>query len=421
MNNNRFCWLVIVALGVGLHADSAANMAAAQTGQAPVVPRPVNQLEELPPPIESAGQPVIRNETRVSSAAAVRIKDITRVQGYRTNKLIGMGLVAGLQGTGGKNPATRQFALNMLERLGNRADPIQRAAIRLDALDKTDNLSVVAVSAEVDVSRHRQGNRIDVIVSAFDNATSLQGGVLIMTPLKGVDGEVYALADGPVSIGGFSFSGDAASVQKNHPTTGRIPGGATIEKDICLDPVKIRDWFGMNLLNPDLETASRIVNAINKYWMDHAQLVDGGSVQVSVPAEYRRNPNHFIALVQSIRVVPDIEARVVINERTGTVVIGDDVRLKRVAITHANLSVITGESPQVSQPAPFSPGVTTVVPRTDIEVVEDKGLVNVIDQPVTVGDLARALNALGVTPRDLSAIFQQLKASGALQAKLEFN
>ena len=356
-----------------------------------------------------------------NSQVAVRIKDLTRVQGRRTNKLTGMGLVSGLNGTGSKNPLTREFALNMLERFDLRADPQARALIRLRGLDKTDNLSVVTVTAEVDISLHKQGNPIDVTVSTFDDASSLQGGVLMLTPLYGVDGEVYAIANGPVSVGGFSFSGEASSVQQNHPTTGRIPNGATIEKDICDPLLGLSDRFRLNLTSPDLETAARMVKAINGFWPGFAKMFDAGVLEVRIPDQFLQRQNEFIALVQSIRVVPDYEARVVINERTGTIVVGANVRLSKVAISHANLSVVTSESPMVSQPAPFSEGVTAIVPRTTIDVQEGTAPINVIDSPVTVGDLAAALNAMGVTPRDLSSIFQQLKVSGALHAKLIFN
>ena len=193
-----------------------------------------------------------------AQSGLVRIKDITYIEGQRINRFTGMGLITGLNGTGGKNPATRQYALSLFERFGQRADSSLRNNIRTDALDKTDNLAVVTVVAEVSVSDHRKGKRVDVIVSAFDDASSLQGGVLMATPLYGYDGEVYAVAGGPVSIGGFSFSGDAASVQKNHPTTGRIQGGGVIEKSICKEPFAPHGEYVLNLLDPDLETAARI-------------------------------------------------------------------------------------------------------------------------------------------------------------------
>lgn len=376
-------------------------------------------LENLPAPSSTPRQLQPVAPVRYQSPG-VRIKDITRVEGSRTNKLTGMGLVTGLNGTGGKNPVTRQFALNMLERFDLRADPDERASIRASGLDKTENLSVVTVTAEVDVMQHKVGNPIDVTVSIFDDASNLQGGILMLTPLYGVDGEVYAVANGPISTGGFSFSGDAASVQQNHPTTGRIVNGATIEKDICDSTFRPTTHFRLNIVSPDLQTARRIADAVNEHWPGQARLYDGGAVDIQIPIEYRANPNLFIAEVQALRVVPDIEARVVINERTGTIIVGENVQLSRVAISHANLSVITGETPLVSQPAPFSQGQTAVVPRTDIEVNEGVSPLTVFDQPVTVGELARALNAMGVPPRDLSSIFQQLKQSGALHAKLVF-
>jgi len=398
-----------------------------------LVAAPQQFTEELPPPTAmlnpsaaalgtNGGMSLPTNRGyNANSQVSVRIKDLTRVQGRRTNKLTGMGLVSGLNGTGSKNPVTREFALNMLERFDLRSDPDSRALIRMRGLDKTDNLSVVTVTAEVDISLHKQGNPIDVTVSTFDDASSLQGGVLMLTPLYGVDGEVYAIANGPVSVGGFSFSGEAASVQQNHPTTGRIPNGATIERDICDNLLAPLDRFRLNLTSPDLETAARMVNAINGFWPGFAKMYDAGVLEIRIPEPFLQRQNEFIALVQSIRVVPDYEARVVINERTGTIVVGKNVRLSKVAISHANLSVVTSESPIVAQPAPFSEGVTAIVPRTTIDVQEGSAPINVIDSPVTVGDLAAALNAMGVTPRDLSSIFQQLKVSGALHAKLIFN
>ncbi|MGI9516989.1 MAG: flagellar basal body P-ring protein FlgI [Pirellulaceae bacterium] len=358
--------------------------------------------------------------TRVSpvSAAEVRIKDIITVQGDRVNKLTGMGLVTGLDGTGGTSPVTRQFAQNMLQRFGLRADPRLRELIRTDTQEKTDNLSVVVVTAELSPFA-KIGSRIDVTVSAFDDAESLQGGTLVMTPLVGVDKEIYAMASGPLTIGGFSFSGDAASVQKNHPTTGRVVNGAVVEEEI---PAFIGATHCLRFLlrDADFETARRITEAINIHIPDTAKTLDAGTVEVHPPNDIE-DVQGFIGKIGLLSVVPDVPARVVINERTGTVVLGSKVRIDKVAITHGNISVTTSETPVVSQPAPFSErGRTEVVPRTDISAEEENRSMQVIDEPVTVGDLARALNALGVTPRDLSAIFQNLKASGALHAELEF-
>ncbi|MEX2285675.1 MAG: flagellar basal body P-ring protein FlgI [Planctomycetaceae bacterium] len=351
--------------------------------------------------------------------ADVRIKDITDVEGVRTNKLFGIGLVTGLNGTGGKSPITRQFAQNMLQRLGVRSDAEKRDAVADDAKQKTDNLSVVIVTAELPPFA-RTGGRIDVTVSAFDEATSLQGGQLVPTPLIGIDDHVYAMASGPVSTGGFSFKGDAASVQKNHPTAGRIPNGAIIEEE-SLATICSNGHVRLLIRNPDFETARRIAAAIDEKFPGSAKALDAGTIELRIPDELHCDTSGFLGLVGNLRVTPDFPARVVINERTGTVVVGDNVRLSRVAITHANLAVITSEFEQVSQPLPFSKGgTTTTVPRTQLDVTDEKRAVQVVEEVPTVGDLARALNALGIAPRDLSAIFQQLKQAGALQAELEF-
>lgn len=353
-----------------------------------------------------------------SLLADVRIRDITTVSGVRKNQLVGMGLVTGLNGTGGKSPVTRRFALNMLQRFGVRSDPELRARIENDTAQKTDNISVVTVTADLD-SFAKEGSRIDVLVSTFDDAQSLQGGQLIMTPLFGADGQVYAVASGPISIGGFSFSGTAARVQKNHPTTGRIPNGATVELETCTT-LGEEGVIRLLLSNAGFETARRISKAINQVYPQSALAIDAATIEVIVPFALQPTVSDFIARVGNLTVVPDVPARVIINERTGTVIVGDHVQLSRVLITHSNLAVSTVESPVVSQPAPFSPGETAVVPRTDVIVEEENNPVSLIEATTTVGDLAQALNALGVSPRDLSSIFQQLKESGALHAELEF-
>lgn len=353
-----------------------------------------------------------------ASASGVRIKDITHVHGDRNNQLVGLGLVTGLNGTGGNSPVTRQFALNMEQRLGLRSDPATRARLDFDTTRKTDNLSVVIVTANLP-SFAKDGSEIDVTVAAYDDASSLQGGILVRTPLYGVDGEVYAVASGPVSIGGFSFSGTAGSVQQNHPTSGRIVGGGTIEKETCT-PIGLDGMVRLILKSPDYETARRMVEAINMVAVNSARVIDPSTIEATVPPNYYGKPSDWIGRIGSLEVHPDVPARVVINERTGTVVIGENVRISRVLITHSNLTVITTETPQVSQPAPFSEGQTAVVPRTEIDVTEDGIAVTEVKPNVTVGDLAFALNTLGVAPRDLSSIFQQLKESGALHAELEF-
>ena len=354
----------------------------------------------------------------VRATDEVRIRDLTEVEGVRTNQLVGLGLVTGLNGTGGKSPITRQLALNLIQRYGLRVDPEIRARLRNDTSEKTDNLSVVTVTADLPAFA-RNGQTIDVLVSTFDDAKNLAGGQLIMTAMKGVDGEIYAVASGAISTGGFAFSGDAAGAQKNHPTTGRIPNGATIERETCT-PIGQNGVVRMLLRQSDFETARRIALAINTEYPAVARAIDSTTIEINVPTLHTDDVPAFIGRVGNLKVIPDRPARVVINERTGTVIIGENVRLARVLITHANLSIMTAETPEVSQPNPFSQGQTTVVPRTQMDVLEEKAFVNEIDRQSTVGDLATALNALGVTPRDLSSIFQQLKESGALHAELLF-
>lgn len=350
----------------------------------------------------------------------VRIKDITAVAGMSPTTISGFGLVSGLSNTGAKNPTTRQAALNVLEKYGLRADPNLRQSIRNDAQEKTNSLSIVWVVAEIQPFAG-EGSKVDVTVSVWDDASSLQGGVLLPTALTGDDNEVIAMAQGALTIGGFSASGQAATVTKNHQTVGRIANGATIKKEICQQAIGLDGTVKLMLRQPDFENARRISDAINQKMPRTAYTPNPGTVLMRVPRTFHNDVIEFVSIVQSLRVVPDVQAKVVINERTGTVIIGDNVRLSRVGITHAGLSVITGESPQVVQPAPFSQGKTAIVPRTDLDVLEGQDAVRVIDEPATVGELARALNALGATPRDLSAIFQALKSNGALHAELEFN
>lgn len=356
-------------------------------------------------------------ETCRAAGTIVRVKDITRVEGERENVLVGLGLVTGLQGTGGKNPITREFILNLTQKFGIRAEPELIARLRNDTADKSDNTSVVVVMANLRTGK-KPGERIDVLVSTMDDAKSLNGGVLLPTPLVAVDGQVYALGSGPVTIGGFTFSGEAASVQKNHPTTGRISNGATVEKETFAEPL-VPGRIQLLLLNPDYETARRIAGAANAKFPGTAGVLDSGTVQLAPPPTWTAVARDFAAEVQQLTVVPDNVARIIINERTGTVIIGENVRLSQVLINHANLAISTAETPEVSQPAPFSEGETTVVPRTTVDVIEEKKPLTVIPETATVHDLAQALNALGVSPRDLSSIFQQLKESGALQAELE--
>lgn len=358
----------------------------------------------IEPGLVSAGNP------------SVRIKDITTIKGEHPNAISGFGLVYGLAGTGGSSPTTKQFALQVLQKMGNRANPLLRENIQ-QSQEKTDNMSVVRV--QVVLPPHaKEGQRIDVLVAAFDNAKSLNGGILAETELLGVDGEVYAIASGPVSLNGGDFGGAASSITKNHPTTGRVPMGGVVEAEV---PVRIFEGevFSFLLRSPQFATADRMCKAINMYSPGCSAVIDPATVAVRLPSSALAEPYRFISECQELLVEPGTVARVVINERTGTIVFGSDVRLSQVAITHGNLIVSTVETPEVSQPNPFSNGETAVVPRTATDVLEQKAAINVIEETVTVGDLAAALNALGVSPRDLSSIFQMLKESGALHAELE--
>jgi len=346
----------------------------------------------------------------------VRIRDITQIAGEHPNQLTGMGLVIGLAGTGGNSQTTKQFALNLLQKMGNRADPGLRENIQRSQ-EKTDNMSVSLIT--VTLPPHaKKGQRIDVTVSAFDNAKSLTGGILVATELYGPDGEVYVIASGPISLNGGDFGGQAASVVKNHPTTGRIPGGGTVEEEVPCTVFK-NGIFELLLRSPHYMTAMNIAAAINLYSPGTAIVRDPATVAVRLPASASGDDFRFVAECQELTVTPGSIARVVINERTGTIVIGSDVKLSQVAVTHGNLLISTVETPEVSQPAPFSNGETKIVPRTSVDVTEPGGVINVIDQNVTVGELAASLNALGVSPRDLSSIFQMLKESGALHADLQ--
>lgn len=353
----------------------------------------------------------------VQAQPEVRIGDITLLAGQHPNQLDGFGLVTGLAGTGGSSESTKRLVLNYLQRLGLRADPLQRQLIR-QLQEKTDNVSVVSVSALLPPHAKR-GQQIDVLVSTLDDAESLAGGILISTPLTGPDDVVYAVAAGPISINGGNFAGEAASVVKNHPTTGRIPGGAIIEEEV---PSTIFDHgvFHLILRDPAFETARRIAAAINAIVPEAASVHDPAMVTVGIPLDFIDYPHEFVATCQEQLVIPDSPARVVINERTGTIVVGSRVRLSEVAITHGNLIVTTVENKRVSQPNPLGDGETVVVPETDQAVTEQSAVLNVFNDTATVGDLAASLNALGVSPRDLSSIFQMLKESGSLHAALEF-
>lgn len=346
-----------------------------------------------------------------SASATVRVKDLVDIQGVRVNQLVGYGLVVGLEGTGdGKSMAfTRQSMSSMLEKMGITIPPGSVGV---------DNVAAVMVTATLPAFA-RPGARLDCTVSSLGDADSLYGGTLILTPLRGADGNVYAVAQGPVSIGGFSAGGVAGRVQKNFPTVGRVAGGALVERQ---SPSTMMDGnsLSLSLRNPDFTTALRISRAIDQaLWDGVSRAVDSGTVQMTVPERFRENLVELVTAVENLTVTPDAPAKVVVNERTGTVVIGQDVRVSTIAIAHGNLSIEVREQFDVSQPMPFSRGETVVIPGTDLAVKEESRQLFVMEQGVSITDLVRALNALGVSPRDLITIFQALRASGALKAELE--
>ncbi len=341
-----------------------------------------------------------------------RIKDIAYFIGNRPNMLIGYGLVVGLNGTGDKDKTkfTVSTLANLLDNMGIHVDP--------DEI-KVKNVAAVMVTARIPAFA-RVGTKLDVQVSSIGDAKSLMGGTLLLTPLKGPDGEVYAVAQGPISIGGFAFGGAAGGgVQQNHPTVGHISNGAIVEKEI---PISYQNYdvLDLTLRNPDFTTASKMAKAINAaFGKNIAKARDAATVRINIPDKANGNLIDFISRIENIEVVPDSVAKVVINERTGTIVMGENVRISPVAVAHGNLTVSITEQPYVSQPLPFSQGKTTVVPQTQVEVQEEKAHLAIVGGGVTIGQVVEGLNAIGATPRDLINILQAIKAAGALQAEIE--
>jgi flagellar P-ring protein precursor FlgI len=341
---------------------------------------------------------------------AERIKDIASFEGVRENQLIGYGLVVGINNTGDTGLATLQTIANMLQRMGVVIKP-------RDIMAK--NIAAVMVTATLPPFP-KPGTKIDALVSAIADAKSLQGGTLLLTPLKGPDGKVYALAQGPVSIGGFIGGGAGTTVQKNHLTSGRVPQGVIIEQDL---PFTLGNGGEIKIFlqSPDFTTATEITKKINETLnFEYASTIDPSAIRLKIPPDYADKKVELITLIEGLDVSPDIPARIVINERTGTIVIGDKVRISPVAIAHGNLTIEIKTEFRVSQPPPFAPekAETVVVPQKDVTVKEQKASLMEVSG-TTLGEIVRALNALGVTPRDLIAILQALKASGALRAELE--
>ena len=374
-----------------------------------------------------------------SIQAASRVKDIADFEGIRENFLVGYGLVFGLRGTGDdvdSDPFTRQSIISMMERLG-----INLTGQLLTDLD-TDNTAAVIVTANLPPFA-RQGARLDVTISAIGTSEDLTGGTLVVTPLYGADGEVYAVAQGQIAVGGFQAQGQGATVTKGVPTSGRIASGAIIEREIGFDLNELR-VVKIALRNPDLTTARRVSEAINAFLgIPAARARDPSTVTLEVPPQYGTDTTALLTDIEQLRVEPDQLARVVIDEQSGIIVMGENVRLSTVAIAQGNLTIRITETPQVSQPSPFAPaggvatdasgnpildadgnpvrygGNTETVDRTSIEIDEGEGRkLTVVQEGVSLQDLVNGLNALGIGPRDMIAILQAVKTSGALQAEL---
>lgn len=347
-----------------------------------------------------------------ASAFAARLKDIADVEGVRGNQLFGYGIVVGLNGTGdGKSVEfTTKSIANMLEKMG----------VRVDAKDvKVKNVAAVMVTANLPAFI-RPGSRLDITLSSLGDAKSLQGGTLLFTPLKGADGNVYAVSQGPLSVGGFSVEGGSGdSAQKNHPTVATIAAGAIVERAIPFDLFQSQR-VRIVLRDPDFTTMTSVVSSINReLGRPLAVAVDAASVEVAIAPDLGRDPVGLLSRIEQVDVAQDIGARVVVNERTGTVIMGETVRVSKVALAHGNLNIAIRGETQVSQPSALSDGGTTeVVTNTDVQVGEEKTGLSIVGGYVTLGEVVAALNALGATPRDLISIFTALKRAGALNAEL---
>lgn len=372
----------------------------------------------------------ITGESFPGLAHAARIKDIASISGVRDNQLLGYGIVVGLAGTGDdlKNGFTGESLANMLSRQG---------LTMKDKVAKADNVAAVMVTASLHPFA-KIGAKIDVTVSSVGDAKSLQGGTLLMTPLRGADGQVYAVAQGPIVLGGFSAGGQAGSVTKNHPSVGRISNGALVERELQNDFAQKKSLV-VNLYRDDFTTARKLETVINSKVKEvRAQQIDSCSVNVRIASPLPGGIMELISLIENLDLPVDAPAVVVMNEKTGTVVMGENVRISTIAVAHGNLTIQIKETASVSQPLPFAPqppagvppvrakGGTIVAPgaqtvvttETNVAAAEEKNQLMIVQQGVTIQDLVKALNAMGVTPRDLITIMQTIKEAGALQAAL---
>lgn len=338
-----------------------------------------------------------------------RLKDIADVEGVRGNQLLGYGIVVGLNGTGdGKVDFTLKSMSNMLEKMGIRSDPI---------LIKVKNVASVMVTSELPPFA-RPGSKVNITISSMGDAKSLQGGILLITPLKGADGNTYAVAQGPINLGGFAVSEGGDSAQKNHPTVGTIPQGASVERAIPFDLFQ-SNKIRIVLRSPDFTTMTRVVAALNRrIGKPAAVAIDSAAVEVPIDPEARGNPVGLIAALEQVEIEQDLGARIIVNERTGTIIMGEKVTINKVALAHGNLNISIRTENEIVQPNALAGGQTAEVSNVDINVGEEVQSLRIVGGEVTLGDLVKALNAIGATPRDLIAIFTALKAAGALNAEL---
>ncbi|MBR5913166.1 MAG: flagellar basal body P-ring protein FlgI [Selenomonadaceae bacterium] len=348
--------------------------------------------------------------TVFAESSTTRIKDIAKIQGVRSNQLMGYGLVVGLPGTGDtdKTPQSISSIISMLRNFG----------ITVDSSNlKAKNVAAVMVTATLPPFA-REGDTIDIAVSAMGDAKSIQGGTLIQTPLLAADGEIYAVAQGPVSTGGFIAGNGGGNAQKNFPTVGITPNGAIIERTVE-DEIGTRGQISLSLANADFTTASRIAAAINNMYGGAAKAANAGRVDILIPGYYRTNVVDFIASIEELEILPDNIAKIVVNERTGTIVMGGNVTVDECAITQGGLSIKVTRTKEVSQPDPFSYGTTIVTSNTETETEEQLSNSIVMSPTANINDIVGALNAVGATPRDCISILQAMKAAGAIHATLE--
>ncbi len=346
----------------------------------------------------------------IAPAHAVRLKDIANFSGVRNNELVGYGLVVGLSGTGDGNTSefTMRSMANMLEKMGVSVNP---------ATLKPKNVAAVMVTAKMPASA-RPGSGLDVTISSMGDAKSLLGGVLLLTPLRGLDGRVYAVAQGSLTLGGYSAEGQAAQAQKNITTVARIPNGATVEREVGFQFNK-QEFLTINLSGQDFGTTMQVVGRINSaVGGQFAKALDGSTIQLAIPPKFHGNMVPLVASLENLDISPDSRARVVVDEKTGTVVLGGNVRLNKVAVAHGNLQIVVSETPNVSQPGAFSGGTTQVTPQTNVKVKEQNNRL-LLMEGATLQELVDGLNSVGATPRDLISILRTLKTAGSLHADLE--